>query len=141
MKRTPELATKWGRIFECQRRLCEDPQVIGAWFQLVKNTMNKYGVQPEDIYNFDKTGFQMGFISPSMVVTSSDRKGRPKQVKPTNTQWITVIQGACADGTAVPPFFIFKGKQLSQSWFQPGLPHDWTFHVSENGWSLDELGL
>ena len=83
----------------------------------------------------------MGTICPLMVVTSSDRQGRPKQLKPTNTQWITVIQGAYADGTTIPPFIIFKGKQLSQSWFQPGLPHDWRFQVSENGWSLDDIGL
>ena len=30
IKRTPELATKWGRVYECQRRLCEDPEIIRA---------------------------------------------------------------------------------------------------------------
>jgi hypothetical protein len=57
----------------------------------VKNTVDKYGILPEDIYNFDKTGFQIGQISASKVVTATDRLGRPKQVKPTNTEWVTLI--------------------------------------------------
>ena len=117
IKRTPALNTRLGRTYECQRRLCEDPKVIGGWFTLVKNTVNKYGILPEDTYNFDETGFQMGLITSSMVVTASDRQGRPKQIKPTNTQWVTLIQGACADGSAIPPFLIFQGKQLSNTWF------------------------
>jgi len=43
IKRTPSLEVKLGRTYECQRRLCEDPKVIGAWFELVRNTINKYG--------------------------------------------------------------------------------------------------
>jgi hypothetical protein len=57
----------------------------------VKNTVDKYGILPEDIFNFDETGFQMGQISASKVVTATDRLGRPKQVKPDNTEWVTLI--------------------------------------------------
>jgi hypothetical protein len=91
IKRTLRLQVKLGRTYECQRKLCEDPQIIGAWFELVKNTINKYGITPEDIYNFDEAGFQMGQISASRVVTDTERLGRPKQVKPTNTEWVTLI--------------------------------------------------
>jgi hypothetical protein len=57
----------------------------------VKNTVDKYGILPEDIYNFDETGFQMGQILASKLVTATDRLGRPKQVKPDNTEWVTLI--------------------------------------------------
>jgi hypothetical protein len=73
------------RTYECQRKLCEDPKMIGAWFELVKNTVNKHSILLGDTYNFDETGFQMGQISASRVVTAIDRPGRPKQVKPTKT--------------------------------------------------------
>ena len=107
----------------------------------VQNTVNKYGILAEDIYNFDETGFQMGQISPSMVVTASDRQGRPKQIKPTNTAWVTLIQGVCADGTASPPpFIIFQGKEFNLSWFE-GLPPTWSFALSPNGWTSNEIGL
>ena len=42
IKRTLALMVKLGRTYKCQRRLCEDPQIIGAWFGLVRNTINKY---------------------------------------------------------------------------------------------------
>jgi hypothetical protein len=34
----------------------------------------------EDIYNFNKTGFQMGVISTVKVVTGSERAGRPVSI-------------------------------------------------------------
>ena len=43
------------------------------------------------MYNFDEASFQIGQISASKVVTDADRLGRPKQVKPTNTKWVTLI--------------------------------------------------
>jgi hypothetical protein len=141
IKRTPRLQVKLGRTYECQRKLCEDPQVIRGWFELVKNTINKYGIIPEDMYNFDEAGFQIGQISASKVVTDADRLGRPKQVKPTNTEWVTLIQGACADGSTVPPFLVLKGKEFNHAWFYQGLPSTWTFTVSQNGWTTDQIGL
>jgi len=59
----------------------------------------------------------MGQISASRVVTDADRLGRPKQVKPTNTEWVTLIQGACADGSIIPLFLVFKGKEFNHAWF------------------------
>jgi hypothetical protein len=57
IKRSPILTIKLGRTYECQRRLCETPEVIEAWFALVRNTINKYSVLHQDVYNFDETGF------------------------------------------------------------------------------------
>ncbi|KAK1838267.1 hypothetical protein CCHR01_19109 [Colletotrichum chrysophilum] len=45
---------------------------------------SKYGIQDCDFYNFDKTGFMMGMIRPRMVVTRSDRIGKPKNIQPGN---------------------------------------------------------
>jgi hypothetical protein len=42
----------------------------------VGDTIAKYGVAEDVIFNIDKTGFQIGVISTSKVITSSDRKGR-----------------------------------------------------------------
>jgi hypothetical protein len=91
IKRTLRLQVKLRRTYECQRKLYEDPQVIRGWFELVRNTINKYGIIPEDIYNFNEAGFQMGQISASRVITDADRLGRLKQVKLTNTEWVTLI--------------------------------------------------
>ena len=83
----------------------------------------------------------MGQISASKVVTAAGRPGRPKQVKPTDTAWATLIQGACADGSVIPPFVIMKGKEFNQAWFYQGLSATRTFSVIANGWTTNEIGL
>ena len=52
----PELQTKWTRKFSSQRADYEDPVAITAWFKLVAETRQTYGVLDQDVYNFDETG-------------------------------------------------------------------------------------
>ena len=142
VKRHPELTTRFNRKYDYQRALCEDPEVIGRWFTLVQNTIAKYGIQEADIYNFDETGFQMGVISTTMVVTSSERHGKAKAKQPGNREWVTVIQGVNARGWAIPPYIIVKGQYHLLSWYQNNqLPMDWVIATSESGWITNELGL
>jgi hypothetical protein len=58
----------------------EDPKVIQAWFELVRNTKAKYGITDDDIYNFDEIGFIIGLITTAKVITASERRYRPKVV-------------------------------------------------------------
>jgi hypothetical protein len=57
MKRTPALTTKLRRTYEYQKKLYKDPEIIRGWFELVKNTINKYSILLEDTYNFNKASF------------------------------------------------------------------------------------
>jgi hypothetical protein len=90
--------------------LCEDPELIQGWFDLVRNIIAKYGIADADIYNFDETGFMMGQITALMVITSSNRRGKPKLAQPGNREWATIIQGVNSQGWTVPPYIIVKGK-------------------------------
>ncbi|EGU81547.1 hypothetical protein FOXB_07939, partial [Fusarium oxysporum f. sp. conglutinans Fo5176] len=69
VKRHKELETRFFRRYNYQRARCEDPTIIRDWFRLMENTIAKYGIQLDDIYNFDETGFMMGVIASGMVVT------------------------------------------------------------------------
>ena len=84
VKRQPELKTRFQRRYDYQRAKCEDPTVIRNWFRLVENTIAKYGIRSDDIYNFDETGFMMGVIASGMVVTGAERRGTAKSVQPGN---------------------------------------------------------
>jgi hypothetical protein len=66
--------------------MCEDRQQIEDWFRRVRNTVAKYGILQDDTYNFDETGFQIGVISTSKVVTRLERRGRPKTKQPGNRE-------------------------------------------------------
>lgn len=62
VKRSDSLTTRFNRPYDRQRALCEDPEVISPWFDLVARTKATYGICDEDTYNFNETGFIMGKI-------------------------------------------------------------------------------
>jgi hypothetical protein len=142
IRRQPELITRRFRRYDYQRAKCEDPTIIRGWFRLIENTIAKYGIQLNDIWNFDETGFMMGMIEHGMVVTSSERQGMPKRVQPGNREWITVIEAVNAEGQSIPPFIIGAGQYHLANWYREcDLPGDWVIALSENGWTNNQLGL
>ena len=84
VKRTPGIQTKYNRKLDYQHYRQEEPVIIQGWFDLVRNMKAKYGIQDEDTYNFDESGFQMGIITQQKVVTGSERRNRPKALQPGN---------------------------------------------------------
>ena len=42
--------------------------MISDWFRLLRNTIAKYGIVDDDIYNFDETGFLMDMIASCMAL-------------------------------------------------------------------------
>ena len=142
VKRHLDLKTRFFRKYDYQRAKCEDPAIIRNWFTVVANAIAKYGIRLEDIYNFDETGFMMGIIQSGMVVTGTDRRGKPKSVQPGNREWITVIQAINAEGWAIPPFIIGAGQYHLANWYrESNLPGDWAIATTQNGWTDNETGL
>jgi hypothetical protein len=86
VRRHDTLQSRYNRKYDYQQAKCEDPTLIRDWFRLVQNTISKYGIQDKDIYNFDKTGFQVGVISTAKVITGSERAGRPVSTQPGNRE-------------------------------------------------------
>ena len=142
VKRHPDLKTRFFRKYDYQRAKCEDPTIIRDWFRLVANTIAKYGIRSDDLYNFDETGFLMGMIASGMVVTGAERRSKPKSVQPGNREWITVIQAINAEGQAIQPFIIGAGQYHLANWYQDSnLPGDWAIATTQNGWTDNETGL
>ncbi|RFU26589.1 hypothetical protein B7463_g9746, partial [Scytalidium lignicola] len=86
LKRHPELTTKYIRRYNYKRAKCKDPKLIQEWFDNVIAMKAQYGILDEDTYNFDKTGFTMGIIAFTKVVTSSDYYGKPSLLEPGNKE-------------------------------------------------------
>ncbi|KAM5529785.1 fot5 transposase [Fusarium oxysporum f. sp. phaseoli] len=87
-------------------------------FRLVQNTIAKYGIRLDDIYNFDETGFMMGMIGSGIVITGAERRGKPKSVQPGNREWVTVIQAINAEGWAINPFIVVAGQYHLADWYR-----------------------
>ncbi|KFZ23686.1 hypothetical protein V502_01835 [Pseudogymnoascus sp. VKM F-4520 (FW-2644)] len=86
IKRCTEIKAKFSRKYDYKRAKCEDPTIIEGWFSLVQNTVAKYGILEQDIYNFDEVGFAMGVIATAKVVTSSEAKSCLKTIQPGNRE-------------------------------------------------------
>ena len=140
IQRTPELKTRLSRRYDYQRAQNEDINQIQGWFTLVSNTIAKYGIHSDDIYNFDETGFAMGMIAATRVVTRSDYYGRAKLLQPGNREWVTSIECIGASGYILPPYIIFKAKRHIAGWVD-GLPDGWGIDISPNGWTTDAIGV
>jgi hypothetical protein len=141
VKRRDELRSRFSKRYDYQRALNEDPKAIKEWFLMVQRAIEENGIQPEDIYNFDETGFAMGLISSQKVVTRAEYYGRRSILQPGNREWVTAIETICADGYSLPPCIIFKGQVYIAGWFESNLPGDWRIEVSNNGWTTDAIGL
>jgi hypothetical protein len=127
VNRHDEIKSKYNRKYDYQRAKCEDPDIIRDWFRRVQNTIEQYGIIPEDTYNFDETGFQMGVIATAKVITGSDRAGRPVTTQPGNREWVTVIETINACGFTIPPLVILEGIMHQAAWYENGiLPPNWS---------------
>ncbi|EEA22979.1 pogo transposable element, putative [Talaromyces marneffei ATCC 18224] len=141
VKRRPEIDSKFSRRYNYERAKCEDPKIIKEHFDRVQAAISEYGILPEDIFNFDETGFAMGLCSTAKVITGSDRYARPKLLQPGNREWVTAIEATNSTGWALPSYIIFKAKKnVRVGWFDD-LPDDWRINISDNGWTTDQIGL
>ncbi|KAL3713144.1 hypothetical protein TMatcc_001847 [Talaromyces marneffei ATCC 18224] len=102
IKRRPEIDSKFARKYNYERAKCEDPKIIQEHFDRVRDAISEYGILPEDIYNFDETGFAMGLCATAKVITGSDRYARPKLLQPGNREWVTAIEATNSTGWAIP---------------------------------------
>ena len=140
-QRHNQLKTRYSRRYNHERAKCEDPRVIQPWFDLVRRTIDENGIQPEDIYNFDETGFAMGLIATAKVITRAEYYGRRSLRQPGNREWVTSIECVNSTGFVLPPCIIFKSTTYQQyAWFDD-IPDDWRIEISKNGWTTDEIGL
>jgi hypothetical protein len=88
------------------------------------------------------TGFVMGVISSGIVVTSSERRGRPKSVQPGNRERVAAIQAINAEGQAIDPFIVVAGQYPLANWYrESNLQATWAIATTQNGWTDNETGL
>jgi hypothetical protein len=141
IQRRSELKSRFSRRYNYERAKCEDPKIIREYFDRVQDAILQYGILPEDIYNFDETGFVMGLCATAKVITGSDRYNRPKLLQPGNREWVTSIEAVNSTGWALPSYIIFKATKYSQEgWFE-SLPSEWRINISDNGWTTDKIGI
>jgi hypothetical protein len=115
LARHPDLKVKWTTSLERCRAQSLNPTVVHEYFSLLQDLINEYQIKPENIYNMDEKGVQLGIGSRVAALVDRDQK-TAYQLEDGNRELITVIETICADGTALRPSVIFQGAWRNLEW-------------------------
>ena len=141
LQRHPSLQTAYARRIDASRMKETTADALLRWLNTVQDTIEKYNVNPENIYNMDESGFAIGSTQGACVVLDSRMRSQ-FQARPGRQEWVTVIECICGDGMVIDPLVIFKGQYLSTEWLVPAaLTEGWRFSCSTKGWTSDIHGL
>ena len=89
---------------------------MAKWFEKLYNIKEEEGIVDDDIYNINKTGFQIGVGKDQLVITK--RKRAHYFGIPTNRESCTVIEAIRGNGTVIPPFLILSGSVYMAKWYR-----------------------
>ena len=128
------------KILDANRQASEDVNMLNEYFQKLKAVIEANGIVPEDIWNMDETGFQIGVGKDQLVVT---RRRRAQYFGlPVNRESATAIEAVSAGGKVVPLFLILSGQVHMSQWYQvKELEGDTVIGTSPTGYSNDRHSL
>ena len=84
----------------------------------------------------------IGMITPTIVVTRADRRGRGKAVQPSNREQATAIIYVNSEGQGIPLFLVVQGVcYLSSQYTEGGLLYNQSIKPTSNGQTNNKTGL
>ena len=113
--RNPDLKAKWTTSLEQCRAQALNEVAVDHYFQMLKDTIDEFNISPENIYNMDEKGIQLGAGKRIMAIVDRDQK-TVQHVEDGNRELVTIIECVCADGTAIRPSLVYKGAKRDLEW-------------------------
>ncbi|KAJ4488693.1 hypothetical protein C8J55DRAFT_486935 [Lentinula edodes] len=115
------------------------PAAVSGFYDILDNTVSEYHITPENIYNMDEKGIQLGIGARTAVLVDRNQKS-VASIEPGNRDLVTIIETVCADGTALHPSVIFEARRRDARWGEEN-PANASILISPNGWTDQELGF
>jgi cytidine deaminase len=106
-----QLQTHWSSPLATERAKALNPEAVKNWFELVKEKIVDRGIKKENTYGMDESRFPPSNQGIEHVV---GQRGAKIQHKSGNANYenVTALVTICADGTALQPTIIFKGRNF-----------------------------
>ncbi|KAJ3510026.1 hypothetical protein NLJ89_g4908 [Agrocybe chaxingu] len=111
----PDLKAKWTTGMEKCRAGAVNENEVTNFYDEYNQLVKDYNIKPENIYNMDEKGCQLG-IGASVKALIDKKQKDCQMIEDGNRELITVIECVCADGTAIPPSVVFRGKRRDLEW-------------------------
>ncbi|KZT26594.1 DDE-domain-containing protein, partial [Neolentinus lepideus HHB14362 ss-1] len=137
--RHPDLKVRWTTSLEQCRARALNPNTVHDYFKTLDGVIQKYDIIPENSWNMDEKGVQLGIGQRIAAFVDRDATS-VYQVENGNRELVTIIEAICADGTALHPSVIYQGKRRDLEWARNN-PCKASLSFSPKGWTDQDLGL
>jgi transposase len=121
LDRNPQLAMRRPTGLDAVRARNFNPSVVSRHFHLLGEFLKKYDIPPENMYNMDEKGIQLGGgrkLDGTRYIFSQDQRNRVK-TQGASLELVTTIECVAADGSNLKPCFVFTGKNvLHEGYFE-----------------------
>lgn len=129
ISRHAELTERTPEAQDRSRGRMSNPKVMQQYFGLLQDTIDKLGVQPNQIFNCDETGWSGKEKSRQKVIAVKGHHSYQQSV--ISSGHLTAHICICGDGRVLPTFIIFE-KSLPHTAYKDGVPSNWLFGYSDN---------
>jgi len=114
-KRHPDLVAQWTTGLECCHTQALNKTQVTEIFKILHDLITSYKITPNNLYNMDEKGIQLGVGKQTWALVDQDQKS-VHQLENGDRELVTIIEAVSADGEALPPSVIFKAKQWNLAW-------------------------
>ena len=111
----PDLVAWWTTGLECCCTQALNKTQVAEFFEILHNLITRYKITPNNLYNMDEKGIQLGVGKQTWALVNRDQKS-VHQLENRDRELVTIIEAVSADGEALPPSVIFKAKQWNLAW-------------------------
>ena len=113
---------------------------IQVHFQDFYRRVQELNIDINDIYNFDETGFCVGYQAGQWVLVHFEDKS-VYMADPDNRESLTLVECVSGSGFALPPMIIISGIIFLEKYFMNELSDDVLLATSDTGYMNDQLSL
>jgi DDE superfamily endonuclease len=121
-----------GRAIEAARLKEATSDAMIHFFNEFERVVTEYGIDLENIYNFDESGFAQGMTETNNVIINVNARIL-FQAQQGRQEWTIVVECICTDGSSVPPLVIFKDENMLYQWLPTVPPTGWAFCANSKG--------
>jgi hypothetical protein len=121
-RRHPELILRVAQALETARAkgLCKDN--IKSFYDNLETLYSLHKYSPDRIWNCDESGTQAGKNGGGIVIARTGAR-HVYSIVLDQQEWLSVLVCINATGSAIPSFYIFRGKRFGQNYIQRCEPH------------------
>ncbi|KAI0990784.1 hypothetical protein K3495_g17403, partial [Podosphaera aphanis] len=138
MKRNPRYKIRRSKKLSAARKAATERGEVEEQSNRFRNEQSAKKIKPENIWNFDETGFRIGCLNGQLILIWAEQKA-VYLIDLENRDYVTCIEAISASGKTILPMVILSGALLLEKFFGNDLDDGVLFAMTESGYTNDML--